>query len=221
MEPEFYKLCPEGISVHAERMFRIWDKEEDVDEAISEMNRDMVRAAISVATTAPDIIVYGCTGGSMLENVAFHLEQSKLIEEKTGIRAIATSTAVMAGFEELEIKKVAVATPYVERINMFEKRFLEGNGYEVLRIKGLGLMPSGIRSRFPSDTYRLAREVDVPDADGIFISCTNFRTIEIIDMLERDLGKPVVTSNQATIWYTFRSLGISQSIKGYGELFLK
>ena len=90
-----------------------------------------------------------------------------------------------------------------------------------MNIKGLGLLPIRIGDKYPNEAYRLAKEVDLPNADGIFISCTDFRTIEIIDMLEQDLGKPVITSNQATIWYTLINLGISKPIKGYGELFLK
>jgi len=68
--------------------------------------------------------------------------------------------------------------------------------------------------------YRLAREVynSNSGADGVFISCTNFRNIEIIENLERDLSKPVVTSIQATVWAALRKVGIHESIGGYGKL---
>lgn len=221
MEPEFNQVVPEGVSVHAERMIHIWKEKEDLNEAVSMMNKDMLRAASAVATIEPNIIVYGCTGGSMLEGIGFDLQQSRLIQENTGIKAITTSTAVMSAFKKMGIKKVAVATPYIKKLNEFEKAFLEGNGFQVLNIKGLGLLPIRIGDKYPNEAYRLAKEVDLPNADGIFISCTDFRTIEIIDMLEQDLGKPVITSNQATIWYTLINLGISKPIKGYGELFLK
>ena len=66
----------------------------------------------------------------------------------------------------------------------------------------------------------MAREIDRPEADGIFISCTNFRTIEIIEQLEADTGKPVVTSNQASMWIALKVLGVAGP-KGYGRLFQK
>ena len=80
-----------------------------------------------------------------------------------------------------------------------------------------GLPKGEIRPEVP---YRMAREIDRPDADGIFISCTNFRTIEIIEQLEADTGKPVVTSNQASMWIALKALGVVGP-KGYGRLFQK
>jgi maleate isomerase len=60
--------------------------------------------------------------------------------------------------------------------------------------------------------------VDGKENEAIFISCTNFRTIEIIQELEEATGKPVISSNQATLWYALRKLGLKDSIKGYGQL---
>ena len=66
--------------------------------------------------------------------------------------------------------------------------------------------------------YRLARFVDRPDADAIFLSCTNLATLGVIEAIEQELGKPVVTSNQATFWACLRVLGIGLPISGYGRL---
>jgi len=60
--------------------------------------------------------------------------------------------------------------------------------------------------------------VNIPEADAVFISCTSVRTFEIIAPLERDLGKPVISSNQATIWHALRKTGIRDTIEGYGRL---
>ena len=62
--------------------------------------------------------------------------------------------------------------------------------------------------------YRLAR-----DADAIFISCTNFRTIDVLQELEQDLGKPALSANQATVWDLLRLSGINPVNKKYGTLF--
>ena len=66
--------------------------------------------------------------------------------------------------------------------------------------------------------YRLAKAVDTPDSDGVFISCTGFDALDVIEALEQDLGKPVVTSNQAAYWMCFRMAGIGEPIQGYGRL---
>ena len=60
---------------------------------------------------------------------------------------------------------------------------------------------------------------DIKESDGLFISCTNWRTFEIIKYLERDLGKPVITSNQAALWYSLRKIGIRDNITELGKLF--
>ena len=70
----------------------------------------------------------------------------------------------------------------------------------------------------PNVAYKLARIVDSPEAQGVLISCTNFRTLEIIEKLEMDLMKPVVTSVQATVWAALRKIGIGESISGWGKL---
>jgi maleate cis-trans isomerase len=70
---------------------------------------------------------------------------------------------------------------------------------------------------YPSSAYISAKEVDVPEAEAIFISCTAWRTIEIIELLEKDLGKPVITSNQATMWAILKKMGI-RGVEGYGKL---
>lgn len=104
-------------------------------------------------------------------------------------------------------------------MNEREKEFLEANGIEVLRIKGLGIVKNTeIGRQEPWVAYKLALEVYTPEADGLFISCTNFRTIEIIDKLEVELGVPVVTSNQATMWYALKTMKVKEKYDMYGTL---
>jgi maleate isomerase len=112
-----------------------------------------------------------------------------------------------------------VATPYIKELNTLEKNFLEAHGFDVLQIRGLSLVRNlDIGKELPSTAYRLAHEVFKTEADAIFISCTNLRTIEIIKALEADLGRPVVTSNQASMWKSLRTGGIREKIPGYGLL---
>ena len=69
--------------------------------------------------------------------------------------------------------------------------------------------------------YHLAREVDHTESEGLFISCVNLHAVEIIEILENDLGKPVITSNQATMWNILRLANIPDKIEGYGQLLSK
>ncbi len=215
MEPEFWKMAPEGVSIHSARMRLI----EVTPEALSEMHKDLMHAAQLLSDTNVDIIVFGCTSGSFLEGLGFDKQISDEIKSNVGVEAITTSTAVIDALKELELRKIVLATPYIEEINKKEVKFLEDNGIKVLKYKGLGILKNTeIGAQTPDVAYRLAKEVYVSEADGVFISCTNFRTIEILDVLEQDLGVPVISSNQATMWKTLKTLGIREKYESFGTL---
>jgi len=227
MEPEFNRFLPEGVSLHVARMLL----EELTEAGLSKMEERLEQAAKQVVGVAPDLIVFGCTSGSLIKGSRHNDEMARLIENVTGIPAITTSQAVLECLGQMGIRKVAVATPYSEQINQREKEFLEENNIQVLRILGLGfshyapVFPlsrrpvSQITLQEPYIAYKLAMEAFVPEADGTFISCTNFRTFEIIQRLEIATKKPVVTSNQATLAMALQKLNLWEPIPRLGWLF--
>jgi maleate cis-trans isomerase len=134
-----------------------------------------------------------------------------------------TSTAVMEAFHALEVKKMVVATPYIDWVNELEKNFFEGNGIRVLNIQGLGCRGLDVSKVTPEAVYRFAKAQDRKEADSIFLSCMGLRTLEVLSILERDLGKPVLSSNQVTLWMLFRlcSIPASDNRCDFGSLFKK
>ncbi len=113
-----------------------------------------------------------------------------------------------------------MATPYSREVNEAEKLFLEGSGFQVTSIIGPLLSDPRLVPQIPSaEMYKLARKADRDDADAMFISCTGLHVIDIIEMLEKDLGKPVITSNQVTFRAALRKLGVHERIEGLGRLF--
>ena len=227
MEPEFYKMVPEGVTVHTSRMLLTVT----TSDTIVEMGKHAVRAAEELQTAGVDIIIFGCTSGSFLKGVGHDLEIIQQLKNTTGIPAITTSTAMLEALRLCQIKRLSVASPYVDDINEKLHTFLENNGFEVIQVKGLGLGDrkkiyplsntpiSTIGMQEPYVSYNLIRKILNADADGYFISCTNFRTIEIIQMLEDDLLKPVISSNQASLAVALKQLGIRSTVKGFGSLF--
>ncbi len=226
MEPEFYKMAPEGVTTHTIRL----SIKELTTEGLIEMDKEVADAARKIMDVGPNVLVFGCTSGSFAKGARHDEELVEEMEDISGRPAVSTSNAVLKALHHLKIRKVAVATPYNEEINEKERHFLEANGFRVTKIRGLGyrnrapfypladLPVSTPGLHDPSVAYRLALDVFSEEADGIFISCTNFRTIEIIDILEKSVGRPVVTSNQATMIAALRKVGIRDQIKGYGSL---
>ena len=217
MESEMARLMPPGISIHTAR---VMTRGKTTPDSYREMASDVERAAELLETADVDIVAYACTSGSIVEDEEPILERIRQIAKAP---AVATAPAVVDALRALEVSSVAVATPYVEFVNEAERKYLEVRGFTVTAIKGLllGKTPEDRRAigKQPAEVaFRLAREVDSPEAQGLFISCTNFATLPIIQLLERQAGKPVVTSVQATAWALLRALNIPDQISGYGSL---
>ena len=141
------------------------------------------------------------------------------IEKASGTPAVATAGAVVKALKTLNIKKVAVATPYIDEINSLEDRFLSANGFQVVDLKGLRITDNIKIGKLGGQVaYNLVMELRCDEADGIFISCTNFPTIESIKKLENVLRKPVISSNTATLWAMLKRCGVATKIQGFGRL---
>ena len=124
--------------------------------------------------------------------------------------------------KELDIKKISLATPYIEELNRKEKEFLEANGIKVLKMVGLGIRENIKIGRVkPETVYNLALKANIKNSDGLLISCTNLRTIEVIERLEEELKKPVISSNTATLWNMLKKVNYRKKISGYGTLLSK
>ena len=216
-ENEFRKMAPVGVSIHVSRMTF---PGANTPEALSKLIDEAERAAELLVPASVDAIAFCCTSGSFIKGPGYDQEIIKRIKRVFQGIVTTTTTSVIEAFKTLDVKRVAVASPYIEEVNQALKRFLESIGIEVISIKGLGLVKDVEVGRLsPEIAYSLAKNVDRPEAQAIFISCTNFRSLEVIDILEKDLRKPVITSNQATMWNLLRLLGIRESIKKYGKLF--
>jgi len=223
MEMDFHRLAPEGVSVHTARINLESPKPSMSIEAfkglLEEMPDKAVRAAIDLAIARVDVIVYGCTAASFYEGVSIDRKIADKITWETKIPAITTSTAMIEGLRELGIKNVSVACPYPKEVYKKLIEFLEGNGFPVMRLESLEQLDVWEHARnAPFVLYLLAKKAFVSGADGVFISCTQLRAIDIVEQLEKDIGKPVVTANQASMWLALKTIGIKTPVNGFGTL---
>lgn len=216
MEPELYRMLPEDCTLHTARM-RL---REITIKALSAMEKKAVEAAQELSDAEVSAVSYGCTSGSLFRGVG----HDRRIEAKLGkivnAPCVSTAGAVVDSLRALQVRRVAVATPYSKEIDELERKFLVGNDFEVVDVRGLGLVDNiKIGKQNPEAAYNLARQLRYTDADAIFISCTNFRTIEIVERLEAKTGRPVVSSNTATLWGIIRKAKLEKTIEGFGVLF--
>jgi maleate isomerase len=175
-----------------------------VDEvSLKNMNTEVEKAVQLLTDCNPAVIVYGCTSGSFIEDI-------KKSFAATTIPVIATSEAVINALNALHAETVSVGTPYTDAINQKEKAFLESHGFSVPDIKGLNLTDNTEIGK-QETAYELAKSLK--KADAIFISCTNFRTFDVIQNLEDGLGIPVISSNSASLWGALAGSGESEKMK--------
>jgi maleate isomerase len=213
MEPDFYRMAPEGVSIHSARMML----DEVTPEGLVRMADYAERGAGLLSTADVNVIVYGCTTGSLVGGIKWEKDLVHRIQLKTGILSISTSGAVITALENLGASSIGVVTPYSDTLNMLEVKFLEAHGFEVTDIEGLGLLSNLLIGRTSAEVVlnlvdKVSKQVDV-----VFISCTNLPVIHIIEKIEGELGKTIVTSNQASFWAALREFGLS-GFEGYGML---
>lgn len=215
LEPDIYRMVPEGVTAH---FARVWITE-DSPEELRRMVEYVPKASQELAHALVDVYGFGCTSGSFIEGLQHDRQIIDIIQQTTGKPATTVSAACIQAFQALGIHRISLATPYEEWLNLKQKAFFEDNGIEVVAMAGLGTRNAEeIASQDPGRIYRLARSVDRPEAQAIFISCTDFRACEALAAIERDTGKPALASNQIMLWAMLKLAGIRQPLEGYGRL---
>ncbi len=165
-----------------------------------------------------DAIAYVCTSGSV---VVGEDEVARLLSlAQPAAKTISLVTCATDALRALGLKRISLATPYIDEVNRAEVAFLEDRGFSVVKMTGLGIGNGRDMCMVePRRIVDLALESDTADAEGIFVSCTALRTIEVVEEIERIAGKPVVGSNQALIWRMLRLIGVEDQMDGLGRLF--
>jgi len=215
MEPNLYRMAPKGITLHFARVRATKDTEEEIAGMIDYVENPT--ELLSHATV--DIIAFGCTAGSFIGGPGYDEKIIQKIKRVANVPATTTTTAFVEALKKMNIRKLTLATPYEDYINQREVEFLEDKGFSVLSEGGLGLIEADVQSSYPPQKIKqFIKKLDVPETDGIFISCTNFRGVDVIKDLEEDLNKPVITSNQATLWKMLRMVELRTPISNYGKL---
>jgi maleate isomerase len=186
---------------------------------LDELKRSLTEAAEALSDVKPAVIVFHCTANSMENGLAHERAVVEIVERASGCPTITTAQAITRAFDQVGIKKLVLISPYAKATNQLEVNYLTETGYTVLHELGLGLETDAYAAVTPEQWQKVVKENTRADADGYFLSCTNTRMIEAVADLERDLNKPVVNSNQATIWACLKKIGIPHADKRLGRLF--
>jgi len=208
LDRELWRWVPDNVTLHLTRTPHA-PLPVSLEQATVVGDPEVVaRCTQDLITVQPDVVAYACTSGSFINRSAGERALVAAMEVAGASQAVTTSGALVRALHHLEVTRVALATPYDAAISQGLSAFLEEAGVHVTAMRHLGLV--GRIWTVPYEvTADIARRSFTPDCEAVFISCTNLPTYDIITDLEAELGVPVLTANQVTLWAALRAVGIS------------
>ena len=165
-----------------------------------------------------DIVAYGCTSGT----IAIGAERIKqeVNNSKPNAKVTTPITAAIKAFNYLGIKKIAVLTPYPKDVNETVFNYLNEHNLTIDSFSSFNLeYDSEIAQVSLESLQKQIAKIDLSNVDGLFVSCTALKIVDVLDKIEKLQNTTIISSNQAIIWDCLRSVGIDTKIKGYGKLF--
>lgn len=213
LERELWRWTPLDVSLHLARTpYEPVSVSLEMAELVSE-ERHLQTATRDVLGVEPEVVAYLCTSGSFLHGVAHEERLRAAILDAGAPDALTTSGALAEALRELGLSRISVITPYDEALTDRLVAFLAELGVETVRSNYLGLGGGIWRVNYRT-VAELIYAADDPRSEAVFVSCTNLPTYDIIGPLEQELGKPVLTANQLTIWACLGRMGLPMAGPG-------
>ena len=217
---EFYELAPKRmllalVPLGLEKFTR--EEAERVFAPVDEKLELLMRRGV-------DIVVQAGTPLAVLVGPDFLDRLLARIEKKTGVPAISMMLSVVAAAKHLGIEKIAVADKWNDQMNATLGEFFARQGISVSGACTRSLAPSQFLKMRDLESMNLAYELgksaleQYPDADGLYIGGAAWLTLPVVQRLEQEFGKPVVTNQVATMWQLLHVLNCWNPMPGHGRL---
>jgi maleate isomerase len=219
VEPEMMELAPPGVSLHFTRM----NAEGPAGTHTGQEERNLSQVASIpacvklLAMVSPRVIVMAHTATSYTLGQQREAELVAEMEAISGARFITAFGSVLAAIAHFGTRRIAYATPYSAEMTSLGKQHLEKCNVKVVSSGHL----ENVRNIYEENSeraYAIARQVDHSDAEMIFLSGVGMPTLDALEPLERDLGKPIISAASAMMWHALRTAGVRCNVEGYGKL---
>ncbi|MDX1432685.1 MAG: aspartate/glutamate racemase family protein, partial [Gammaproteobacteria bacterium] len=218
IEHEFRKMLDiPGVAFYESR---IYNSPEITPETLAEMEAGIADATRLIVPNIPlDVVAYACTSGAMVIGEAN--VHARIHEARPDVACTTPMEATIAALHALGAARVCLIAPYADEINRSMRRVIVESGFEVPVMGSWNITDDGKVARLSAETVRRAAlELAAgADVDVVFVACTSIRLAESVESLERELGKPVISSNHATAWHCLRLAGYEDEVPGFGKLF--
>lgn len=216
LEPDMALLRPDGVSLHFARLGGYDADEIPDDTQMAGLGAsDLSEPLRLIQGVRPDVILYGCTSATLTHGPEFDRELATRIKAQSGADTVTAAGALAYSLRQLGVSRIGFASPYVGAINDRAEDFLAQSGVQTVSRADIGrvLDNYGQGELEPDEIIALARRADNDAAEALVLSCTDMRSVEVIDALEAELGKPVICSNQAMIRQACDLLGLERPLR--------
>jgi maleate cis-trans isomerase len=170
----------------------------------------------ALCAARPHGVIYGCTSATLSHGIDYDNRFVERMQGLSGVPCVTAAGSLVTALGALGARRIAFGSPYTRQLNEEGAEFLRGAGFDVIKTGYIGsdLGNYGQSELEPDEVFRLGLDADHPDADTLVLSCTDMRAVEVIDALEARLGKPVVSSNQASMFTICEKLGCGANLPG-------
>lgn len=214
-EIEYWRVMPPGVSLHVARL-PLRNVEANATIRIVE---DIETESRKLADADVDAIVLAATAPSSRKGPGYDRELSQRIAAASSKPATTAATAQNEAMAALGISRIVIAAPWSDEVNGIAASFIEASGHTVLEHRALGHVANlDIGLLDAATALDLGKRIDRADAQAVMLACGNWMTLDIVDALEAAIGKPVLTTNQVSLWAVLRLAGYRKPIQGWGRL---
>ena len=216
IEKDFYSICnklPLDVFVN-----RIHNENPLTKENLIKMHNQIEPVTEKILPGQKiNTVAYGCTSGTIA--IGEDKVKEKVQLAKPDCYVTTPITSAIKAFKEMNVKKIALFTPYPESVNKTILEYFNRKNINIISFSTFNIdLDEDIASVDPKYLSETLIKLDMNDADALFISCTALPALEILDEVEKKIDRIVFSSNQTLIWDTLRSIGYKSPVKGYGKL---
>jgi len=214
-EPEFARILPDQVTLHVARLpLRTVDAD-----ATRRLVEDIETESRKLADADVDAIVLAATAPSSRNGLGYDRQLIERIEAASGRPATTASTALVQALTMLDVQRLVVAAPWSDPVNALAVAFIEASGFVVIAQRALGHVSNLEIGLLPEQSaFDMGMALHQPEAQAVLLACGNWLTLGIVDRLEAAIGKPVLTTNQVSLWAVLRLVGYHAPVFGWGRL---
>lgn len=222
VEPELYRMAPPDVSLHFARLQAPASDGPPggaggMEERTRAYREGLDGPAQALGEVRPALVVLAHTASSYALGWGHEQPLVDRVASLCRAPALLAAQAVRAALRHLGVTRLALGTPYPESISRQGRAYWEAAGFQIVgyhRLAGV----ADIYTESEERAAELGRLADAPAAQAVLISGTGLPTVGMLERLERELGKPVISSNQACLWRALRLAGVGEPVTGFGRL---